>query len=204
MTYCKTLKPQCVSYPKENTYTEFSNIQRMLKHPFAGYADFESFLRPENSDDDVSFGIADKKAKHVRFQKHDAASYFTKIASIDSNFSLPDLDNFPQTETYVGEDAAENFIDYIESVAEGIYENYIRTPKPLVMTGRDWQRFRSATCCHICEKAFAPGEMKARDHCHILGYFRGAAHKHCNLQYRIDPKRYCLDLIREFCSCDFK
>ena len=192
MTYCKTLKPQCVSYPEKNTITEFTNIQRMLKHPFAAYADFESFLRPENTDDDdVSFGIAEKKAKHVRFQKHDAASYFTKVVSIDSNFSLPDdLVNFPQQETYVGADAAEHFLDYIESVADGIYEKYIHTPKPLVMTGSDWQRLRSATRCHICEEAFKPGEKKARDHCHILGHFRGAAHGHCNLQYRIDPRRY--------------
>ena len=99
MTYCKTLKPQCVSYSKKNTVTEFKNIQRILKHPFAGYADFESFLRPENSNEDISIGIAEKKTKQVRFQVHEAASYFTKIVSIDPDFDLPQ-DNFPQQDTY--------------------------------------------------------------------------------------------------------
>jgi hypothetical protein len=45
--------------------------------------------------------------------------------------------------------------------------------------------FDSATACHICE-----GELKddrVRDHCHLTGKFRGAAHKICNLKYRV-PK----------------
>lgn len=47
------------------------------------------------------------------------------------------------------------------------------------------KRFEAATKCHICEKEL--GEDKVRDHCHITGMFRGAAHNMCNLQYRI-PK----------------
>jgi len=29
------------------------------------------------------------------------------------------------------------------------------------------------------------GEDKVRDHCHLTGKFRGAAHNECNLQYRV-------------------
>ena len=40
-----------------------------------------------------------------------------------------------------------------------------------------------ATTCHICEKEL--GEDRVIDHCHLTGKFRGAAHKKCNLNYRI-------------------
>lgn len=39
--------------------------------------------------------------------------------------------------------------------------------------------------CSICVKSFE--DEKVRDHCHLTGKFRGAAHKSCNLNYKI-PK----------------
>ena len=43
--------------------------------------------------------------------------------------------------------------------------------------------------CHICKKPFKAGEEKVRDHCHLTGKFRGAAHTRCNLNYK-DPKLF--------------
>ncbi|XP_011858562.1 PREDICTED: uncharacterized protein LOC105556097, partial [Vollenhovia emeryi] len=44
--------------------------------------------------------------------------------------------------------------------------------------------FRSATHCHICEKPFAQGDDRVRDHCHLTGQYRGPAHSNCNLNYK--------------------
>ena len=43
---------------------------------------------------------------------------------------------------------------------------------------------------NICQREFKENDVKVRDHCHILGHFRDAAHESCNLNYRINPKRW--------------
>ncbi|KYN27445.1 hypothetical protein ALC57_03154 [Trachymyrmex cornetzi] len=53
-----------------------------------------------------------------------------------------------------------------------------------VLSKQQWETYRSATRCHICEKPFAPDDTRTRDHCHITGKFRGPAHSNCNLNYK--------------------
>ena len=45
------------------------------------------------------------------------------------------------------------------------------------------------TCC-ICKKPLIKRDYRdcVRDHCHITGKYRGAAHNDCNLKFRLDPK----------------
>ena len=43
------------------------------------------------------------------------------------------------------------------------------------------------TLCHICNEEL--GKDKVRDHCHLSGKFRGAAHEVCNLKYKV-PKYF--------------
>ena len=52
-------------------------------------------------------------------------------------------------------------------------------------TKSDEVRFQAATECHICGGEL--GGDRARDHCHLTGKFRGAAHVSCNVNYQI-PK----------------
>lgn len=52
--------------------------------------------------------------------------------------------------------------------------------------GEDWRKFKSAKDCHICGKELRSDPV--RDHCHITGRFRGAAHNTCNLKWRISQK----------------
>ena len=37
--------------------------------------------------------------------------------------------------------------------------------------------------CHICKEIIGNG--KVRDHCHLTGKYRGAAHNKCNIKYQI-------------------
>lgn len=57
--------------------------------------------------------------------------------------------------------------------------------------------FSSQELCTVCELELPPDyDCKVRDHCHILGNFRGAAHKSCNLQWRIKkPENYKLPVV---------
>ena len=46
--------------------------------------------------------------------------------------------------------------------------------------------YNNTNTCWICLKEIT--DNKLRDHCHITGKFRGAAHKDCNLKLRIPKK----------------
>ena len=45
--------------------------------------------------------------------------------------------------------------------------------------------YDNSTLCHICNEEL--GKDRVRDHCHLCGKFRGAAHEICNLKYKV-PK----------------
>ena len=48
----------------------------------------------------------------------------------------------------------------------------------------DWQSFHRAQQCYLCEDSFTPENYKVREHCHITGRYRGAAHNTCNLGFK--------------------
>ena len=45
------------------------------------------------------------------------------------------------------------------------------------MTEEDDEKFKSSTKCWISDNTFNEGDVKVRDHCHVLGKFRVAAHR---------------------------
>ena len=49
------------------------------------------------------------------------------------------------------------------------------------MSEKEEQRFQSSSTCWICEKLIDDDNEKVRDHCHVTGKFRGAAHWSCNI-----------------------
>ena len=48
--------------------------------------------------------------------------------------------------------------------------------KNVVMSAEDEDRFQLSNSCRICDKLFDTADDKVRDHCHITGKYRGAAH----------------------------
>ena len=52
---------------------------------------------------------------------------------------------------------------------------------PVIFNEEDRINYKNATHCHICEGAL--GMDKVRDHCHLTGEFRGAAHTDCNANF---------------------
>ena len=56
------------------------------------------------------------------------------------------------------------------------------------MTINDEERYQYSQICWICNEKINKDKDKERDHCHITGKFRGAAHKKCNLKLKIPKK----------------
>ena len=60
--------------------------------------------------------------------------------------------------------------------------------KNLIMSGQKEEIFQSSNKCWICNKSFDLVDEKVRDHCHISGKFRGAAHFSFNAILKITEK----------------
>lgn len=56
----------------------------------------------------------------------------------------------------------------------------------IALTKEEENLFSLSFFCHICKKRFDDqSDSRVRDHCHMTGLYRGAAHQSCNLQYQI-------------------
>ncbi|KYN45032.1 hypothetical protein ALC56_00506, partial [Trachymyrmex septentrionalis] len=63
-------------------------------------------------------------------------------------------------------------------------KNIISANVPMeTLSKEQWEAYRSAMRCHICEKPFASDDTRVRDHCHLTGRYRGPAHSNCNLNH---------------------
>ena len=68
---------------------------------------------------------------------------------------------------------------------EKIASEYFETNIPLEMTPEEEESFQQPSICWLCEQALREnplGEDTVRDHDHLTGKYRGAAHNRCNLK----------------------
>ena len=167
---------QVIRMPEEVSKIYFKNHEKMLPVPFVIYADFEAIT--ERID---SCQPSDQQSYTNTYQSHKACGYGYKlVCRYDNRYSKPE-------KIYRGGDAIEKFIVQmmreVEDCRRIVREQF---QKPLVMTYRNERYFQNANKCHICEKIFKPeDDDKVRDHCHITGKYRGAAHRDCNLKWAI-------------------
>ena len=50
------------------------------------------------------------------------------------------------------------------------------------------EEFQQSNVCWICEKLIDNDDEKVRDHCHVTGKFRGAAHWSCDINLQLTKK----------------
>ena len=75
-----------------------------------------------------------------------------------------------------------------------MFLEYIVTPQQLLaLTDAELRSFHTAINCQICNQPL--GGDRARDHCHIVGLYRGTAHSRCNLAYRISTYDWKLPVV---------
>ena len=82
-------------------------------------------------------------------------------------------------------DCVEKFLFYVLDINES-HQSKLNNPKPLKMDQENERVFNATSICFICSKTLNVDDEKVRDHCHICGNFRGAAHNSCNLSYRLN------------------
>ena len=75
---------------------------------------------------------------------------------------------------FVGEDAMDMFLQSLEEEEERIREDLER-PAVMNLTPENERHFQQAINCWICNQPLR--EDRVRDHDHITGDFRGAAHQ---------------------------
>ena len=56
------------------------------------------------------------------------------------------------------------------------------------MTEGEENLFQESKSCWICKKSINNDDEMVRDHCHISGKFRGAAHWDCNINFQLTKK----------------
>ena len=83
------------------------------------------------------------------------------------------------------EDVSQIFVERLEHDIRRLYHEYYKFPQKMIYTEADKDTFNKASHCHICENPLEADTV--RDHCHLTGTFRGAAHNGCNLHYKV-PK----------------
>ena len=161
-----------IKMPGEGSTVSFKNISRLQKAPYIVYADFESLIVNKNEN------VSDKT---TILSEHKVCSYAFIIVRSDGKAGKPFH--------YRGEDAAERFLKCMMHVYSGLKDKL--NLKELTMTDED--DFENATECWICKKELE--DDRVRDHDHITGKFRGAAHSNCNLQLKVDPKTWKLPIF---------
>ena len=137
---------QRTKFPDDPRY-RLTDIQKQLPAPFVVYVDFESILKPVDKDVDTTQGVevGRESSSHV-FQEHIPCSFVYKVvSSVDPNFSRPLL-------MYRGENAVEKCVRDLQQEDKQLFDEYIATPKPMLLTATELRSFNNATTCHICIK----------------------------------------------------
>ena len=68
---------------------------------------------------------------------------------------------------------------------ENWIKDIMKNPVPMNLSREEEQSFQQTQDCHICNLSL--GTNRVRDHDHLTGKYRGAAHNQCNLAFRF-PK----------------
>lgn len=162
LNQCKVVLP---SKEKKNDKLKFKNLKNKERVPFVIYADFECLLK--------SVERPEKRLNTEIQQVHEAFSvgYYIKCG-YDDTLSCYDSYRGPQPATWF----TQELLKWSKKL-----EMIIEYPLPMKLTPQEEASFKAATKCHICEK---PCSDKVRDHCHLTGRYRGAAHNDCNINYK--------------------
>ena len=112
-----------------------------MKVPFEIYADFEALVRKipgcERGPESKQQSFTEKT------EWHEACGFSYFVVRSDGWASQPVV--------YRGKNAVGTFLRAILQVEKETRKS-LNAPKPIVMTPEDWEKFKNATNCHVCNK----------------------------------------------------
>ena len=158
-------KTEFPSVEQAKGHVRFKNMFKMLKKPFIIYADFESLLQE-----------CEDKGK---YQKHVTCGYAYKVVSSVEKYNKDIVLYRPEDENT---DVAKHFIKSILKEADNII-HILKDIIPMNFTNDQQKQFNDAKECYLCGCEIKGDDVKVRDHDHLTGDYRGAAHSACNLKY---------------------
>ena len=181
--YCSKHKAVGVKMPKKGEILDFKDHHRKMRVPFVVYADFEAFTAPIST-----CSPSGDKSYTNQYQKHTPCGFSYYIKCFDDKIFPSVLKHYTmkKQDREKDDNVAKLFVKSLEEDVIDIYDKF-KYKKNMKITKKEKQEFQKETVCHICENPL--NNDKVRDHCHLTGRFRGAAHSKCNLRFRL-PKFY--------------
>ena len=130
------------------------------------YADFEALVRK------IPVGEREQTSNTEKTEWHEACGYSYRVVRSDGEVT--------GSKVYRGENAVGTFLSDIQQEEEKIREA-LATPKSIVMTWKDWENFKNAADCHICNKSLIKDGFLDSMHIfnHNTGGYCGKSHKRC-------------------------
>ena len=174
--YCSNHKAVRVRMPEKGTMLGFRNHNRKMRVPFIVYADFEAL--PESIS---TCQPSDSDSYTNKYQNHKPCGFCYYIKCYNDELFPPVLRHY--TITHEDESVGMAFVNSLEKDIREIYQKF-KWKKNMRITHEEEVEFQFETVCHICEKLIHKDD-KVRDHCHLTGRYRGAAHSKCNLAYKL-------------------
>ncbi|XP_036148161.1 uncharacterized protein LOC118647413 [Monomorium pharaonis] len=165
MNDCAILLPS-----EKDKWLKFRNPKHKERLPFIVYADLECVLQKTQSN-------MEQESTTYKYQHHQVFSigYYVQC-SFDDTLSVYRFRRDPDCVTW--------FTKQLEELSHNVKTRLSANVPMIPLSKEQWEAYRNATHCHICNNLFAPDDTRVRDHCHLTGKYRGPAHSNCNLNYK--------------------
>ena len=103
-------------------------------------------------------------------------------------------------ESPLGYDNVDWFVKEIIKLENKMAFYFKNTKKNIIMTKEGEEDFKNNNICRFCEREILSD--KVRDHCHLTGKYRGAAHNTCNINVKQKDSNYIPFAIHNFSNYD--
>ena len=117
-------------------------------------------------------------------------------------YIVSELENVLQSgyHSTFGGNNVEWFVNEVIKIENKMNFYFKNTKKEIVMTQEDEEDFKNSTHCWFCELPLE--ERAVRDHCHLTGKYRGAAHEKCNINVKQKQSNFIPFMFHNFSNYD--